>query len=324
MMYLLGTDEAGYGPNIGPLVIGASLWCVHSNSTDNVDLYETLSAVVSDTAKDRTQRLAIADSKKLYSSGDSLALLERGVFAALDCLQRPVATRSELFQALGTPWRNTLPWQAGIEQKLPRYVSREQCTLNGSALQVGCDAAQVELLDLRSVVLHADEFNARCEQLGNKAAVLSAATLTLVREIIAQQKNAPMRIVCDKHGGRNSYAALVMEEIVQFDTGGTMPMLQTICEGRAASAYRWQVGEHVREIWFMAKGERFLPAALASMVAKYVRELAMQVWNEFWQQHLPGLLPTAGYPVDALRFRQAIEPLTQQWEWETSLWWRMR
>ena len=26
MRYLLGTDEAGYGPNLGPLVVAASAW----------------------------------------------------------------------------------------------------------------------------------------------------------------------------------------------------------------------------------------------------------------------------------------------------------
>ena len=27
-MYLIGTDEAGYGPNLGPLVISATVWQV--------------------------------------------------------------------------------------------------------------------------------------------------------------------------------------------------------------------------------------------------------------------------------------------------------
>ena len=26
MQYLLGTDEAGYGPNLGPLVVTATVW----------------------------------------------------------------------------------------------------------------------------------------------------------------------------------------------------------------------------------------------------------------------------------------------------------
>ena len=39
MPYLLGTDEAGYGPNLGPLVISASLWEVPEGVRGD-DLYE--------------------------------------------------------------------------------------------------------------------------------------------------------------------------------------------------------------------------------------------------------------------------------------------
>jgi hypothetical protein len=53
-------------------------------------------------------------------------------------------------------------------------------------------------------------------------------------------------------------------------------------------------------------GERFLPTALASMTAKYLRELAMRAFNEFWSARVPNLRPTAGYPMDSHRFRNAI------------------
>ena len=47
MGYLIGTDEAGYGPNLGPLVISASVWHVpRINSLPDLarlDLYEQLS-----------------------------------------------------------------------------------------------------------------------------------------------------------------------------------------------------------------------------------------------------------------------------------------
>ena len=44
----------------------------------------------------------------------------------------------------------------------------------------------------------------------------------------------------------------------------------------------------------------------ASMTSKYVRELAMELFNRFWQRHVPGLTPTKGYPEDAKRFRRDI------------------
>jgi ribonuclease HII len=49
--------------------------------------------------------------------------------------------------------------------------------------------------------------------------------------------------------------------------------------------------------------------ALASMAAKYLRERSMQEFNTYFQKHLPGLEPTAGYPVDAGRFLDTIRPL---------------
>jgi hypothetical protein len=54
------------------------------------------------------------------------------------------------------------------------------------------------------------------------------------------------------------------------------------------------------------KGESFLPAALASMTAKYVRELSMRAFNEYWCARVKNLRPTAGYPADAKRFRVDI------------------
>jgi ribonuclease HII len=52
--------------------------------------------------------------------------------------------------------------------------------------------------------------------------------------------------------------------------------------------------------------------ALASMVSKYVRELLMREFNAFWQQHVPNLEPTAGYPGDSRRFFKAIRKTAKQ------------
>ena len=42
-----------------------------------------------------------------------------------------------------------------------------------------------------------------------------------------------------------------------------------------------------------------LNVALASMAAKYLREVCMLQFNRYWAAQVPGLKPTAGYPTDA-------------------------
>ena len=63
-------------------------------------------------------------------------------------------------------------------------------------------------------------------------------------------------------------------------------------------------------ISFMRESEsRHLPVALASMAAKYVRELAMDRLNAFFADHIDDLKPTAGYVQDGRRFLADVEPV---------------
>lgn len=64
--------------------------------------------------------------------------------------------------------------------------------------------------------------------------------------------------------------------------------------------------------------------ALASMVSKAVRERWMGAFNAHWTARIAGLRPTAGYPVDAARFRAAIEPECLARGLDPGLWWRAR
>ncbi|MGC8644023.1 MAG: hypothetical protein ACP5XB_29540, partial [Isosphaeraceae bacterium] len=64
--------------------------------------------------------------------------------------------------------------------------------------------------------------------------------------------------------------------------------------------------------------------ALASIVSKTLREVWMDAFNAFWTSRLPGLKSTAGYPVDAARFRLAIEPLARDQDLHPDLWWRKK
>jgi ribonuclease HII len=80
-------------------------------------------------------------------------------------------------------------------------------------------------------------------------------------------------------------------------------------EGPLRSRYRVEGLGRELHLTFEPRADAAHPAvALASMVSKYLRELLMREFNAFWQAHVPGLLPTAGYPGDAGRFLAAIRP----------------
>ena len=50
----------------------------------------------------------------------------------------------------------------------------------------------------------------------------------------------------------------------------------------------------------------------------------MDAFNAYWSARVPGLKPTAGYPVDAARFRKAIETLCEERGLDLSAWWRRK
>ena len=51
-----------------------------------------------------------------------------------------------------------------------------------------------------------------------------------------------------------------------------------------------------------------MPVALASMLAKYNRELLMERFKAYFTAHLPHVAPTAGYGQDAGRFWRELQP----------------
>ena len=65
----IGTDEAGYGPNLGPLVVAATAWTA-AGIADCSELWQVLERVITDRKRTDDRRLWIADSKAVYNSGD--------------------------------------------------------------------------------------------------------------------------------------------------------------------------------------------------------------------------------------------------------------
>ncbi len=354
MAYLIGTDEAGYGPNLGPLVISATLW----EAPDGVgaeDLFERLEHVITPELR-RTNgekgdsphlceapsgpfrraptegwsgtvpffhaasRVVMADSKKLYSPAIGLRHLERGLWPAFGLLGRCPRTWRDVWRDLAPEALDSMhaaPWYVDYDGSAPSACEAAEIEPLADLLRTGMDAAGVRLLAVRSRAVFAHQFNDLVQQYGSKGAALSHETLALAAAIIEPLPAAPISLVCDKHGGRNCYGALLAEHFPEW-------LIEVRREGRQRSIYRFGPPERRVEACFCVKAESFLPAALASMASKYLRELAMQAFNEFWRRRVPGLQPTAGYPLDAKRFRADIAETQRRLNISDRVLWRMR
>ena len=383
MDVLIGVDEAGYGPNYGPLVVAATAWRVEEgvqgsgfrvqeganregatasvalkrkttgrSGVDAPDLYKLLRKAIVRRADKAGKRIAIADSKALYSPDLGVAHLERGVLAALTTLagnnghstaargarERCVERVAELLAAtLADPHRRRgdLPCHHDDEQLLPLDALSEDICRLAALLEKTCGDCGVTLLGLRARLVYPAEFNDLIDHFGSKGSALSHVTMELVRQVVdvccgsTESEGAanadlntprPTRSLCiflDKHGGRNRYAALLQHHFPES-------WIEPVFENRNRSRYRWMHGDTSAQAIFRVGCEELLPTALASMTAKYHREVAMRAFNAFWTSRIRGLRPTAGYPGDSHRFRADIAAAQRELGIDDRLLWRSR
>ena len=321
MPYLIGMDEAGYGPNLGPLVISGSVWRVPDEPADT-ELYSLLEAAICHQVEKaragRPQRLAMADSKQLYKPGGGIGVLERGLLSALAAAGESVCDWPSLWSALkADPHQDCAaePSLAEYNLALPVSATPEDITSGTQLLTQALAQSGVQLVTVQSRAVLPARFNHLLRSSGNKAMALSQTSLSLLADLVSPLPAEPMLVICDKHGGRNKYQQLLQTAFPDF-------LVEVRHEGRAESRYCWGPESTRVEVRFCTGGEAFLPAALASMACKYLRELAMRAFNEFWCGKVPGLKPTAGYPVDAKRFKREIAGVQKSLQLSDDLLWR--
>lgn len=307
----------------------------------------------------------LADSKKLYGPSKSLAALERSFWLALGSTRRvaQIINRSQLANV--ATWRSALallcdetasadslpPWENDVDFSLPRDVKTGSFgDLEPAFTQIDETFAEsgVSLVDVAARRVHPLEFNDLLTRLGLKSDLIADVTTSLVVETILRalqtqptisrdlesEKEPPVFIVlCDKLGGRDRYAPLLAARFPGAD-------VKTLVESRAASVYRFCARHGVVrdgspvdfpteiavEIRFTAKGEANVPTALASICAKYFRELSMIPFNDFWRGAVDdaNLRPTAGYPLDAKRFRAEVDEARRRLKIADAVFWRER
>lgn len=302
MPLVAGIDEAGYGPTLGPLVVAASVWRVPDAATD---IWRALRGCVCRSGAATSWKLAVDDSKKVFGAGRKLESLERPVLAFAAAAALRVGSLSALIDDLGSAALRTpqTPWYDALDTALP--LEREKSAFESIAARLSREMEKTDTRcrGLMARVVGEARFNDRVRQTRNKGAVLIEQVLDLITRIVRRAGDEPVHIHVDRLGGRANYRDMLSQALPAHE----LTELE-ISEG--VSAYRLCRGGQVCQIAFATESDqRHLPVALASMVAKYLREALMRHFNAWWHAHTPEIRPTAGYYTDAQRFLEDIAPI---------------
>ena len=321
----IGVDEAGYGPNLGPLVQVAVAIRVPFEKKPKapgevISWWDVLEKAVTRDKRKANKKLLVDDSKEVFSASKRLEGLERLENALLMLGITP--NEQTLWKSLAPFWIE--PADEGLEPwHDPNLAFPEQ---EISPIRLGLLSVwQKELAEnglgpvrVKVRMVFPKAFNRAVDLSQSKATILTDGVGQFLQwGLDMADPGERVVAVVDKLGGRDRYGAWLGSLLGGWVAPGE--------ESLAKSDYRVILSEKELGVSFESKADQnHLPVALASMVAKYLRERHMDAFNAWWQAKVEGLVPTAGYPQDAKRFLEGVDQVREKLGIPIDVFWRQR
>lgn len=299
-LLLGGVDEAGLGPLLGPLCLGWSLFEV----PDGADPSALLADVVTDDPKRDKEHFVVADSKRVYSRNPRGRKRLEATALAFHAAARDFRLEREPLAYMQGPlgpsdrWLEHHPWYQSLPKPLPVFWEVGALELRLERLRRAMDEAGVHLRSAGARPVPVAELNACFEETDNKSTSLWRYTGEAITHLLEACRDREARLVVDRQGGRSRYGGPLARLAPDWS-------VSVAHEGPGASSYdlRQRAGDGRVRVDFLEKGElHSLATALASCLAKYARELAMEGFNAYFRSRQPDLAPTAGYTTDGRRW----------------------
>ncbi|MBI1381596.1 MAG: hypothetical protein GC161_10980 [Planctomycetaceae bacterium] len=311
---LAGVDEAGFGPLLGPLTIGFAAFDLARKPGEAPAAlpWQLLETAVAGAPAPGERRLLVADSKVVFARTPRGAKrLEQTALAFLGQLGTWPVCPTRLMPGPFTDaadWHARHPWYADVRRALPRHGDGGALELAAERVRRALAAGGLTLLDAGVHALGERDYNLLCDTEGNKSLVLWHAALEPLRRLWDLAAGREGLVVLDRQGGRARYGALLARGLPDAS-------VRLVTERSDLSEYELvgRGGDRRLVVRFQERGETAsFSTALASCLAKYARELAMDAFNAHFAAHQPGLAPTAGYTQDGRRWLdEAADALTR-------------
>ena len=272
-MIVVGIDENGLGPVLGPMIVTATAFRTPLYSAD---VFWQLSDA----------DLPADDSKIVFKSRKKV-VAETAVLQWLQLLQTHPKTAETLYRDIDPETPSPCPSGSSFGCRLPDslpipcFGGRDSALT--SQIRGRFNAAAIEPLCCTAVISCPGHFNETVSPLGrNKLQFDFDMMLQLVDRIHVRFPDESILALCGKVGGTRCY-------LPWFESA---EKVNVVARHEKRNESQYQVGEDT-EIRFIKDGDSLhLPVAVASMIGKYLRELQMAELNQLLA---PEASPISGY-----------------------------